>query len=197
MFRQSIVALIAAVSLASFAGRADTDAPESEPDQLLFSYRLGFGGRTVEGAAHELEWSLRALAGNSGRLLLRIPVAALSTGHSRLDEALRRAMGEPGAMLELEGIATSTGSSPALFTGTLRLHGISHPLRMILSYSRAGEQLAVSSRFELDLDAFEVALPVLDGVRASPQIPIEFSALLSAHPGAVASGGFVRPTAAE
>ena len=85
--------------LLAVAGAAAGD----EPDQALITYEATVGERRISGVARALEWSATALAPDSARVQLRVPVAAFDSGHPEFDALLRAALqSELHPFLEVE-----------------------------------------------------------------------------------------------
>jgi len=188
MLRSSLL-VSALVLLAAAPLRAQET--ESDPDQLTLRYSGQAGRRAVNGVAHKLEWSVVALQGGAVRVSLRVPVDAFESGDPGVDARLQQALESARfPFVEVDGIA-QTLSLPVRFTGVVRLHGQTRPFAAVLSLARAGGQLAVSCSLGLDLGGFGVERPSLDGALLDPKLEVEFSALLSIQPQAIASGGFV------
>ena len=190
----STAAALTAAAIAAFvAAPARAQSFDSEPDQLVLKYTATAGAHAVSGFSHQLEWSVIALPGGSAKVMLRVPLDSFESDKPALDLDLRQALeAERFPMIEVEGIA-QVGALPVRFSGTLRIHGVSQPFTALLSISRAGMQLTASSSFSIDLDAFGVARPSLEGIRHERKLDLDFSCRLSLHPQAVVSGGFVRP----
>ncbi len=188
MLRNCILAS-ALVLLAAAPSRAQE--AESDPDQLVLRYTGQAGRRALTGVAHKLEWSVVSLQGGAVRVSLRVPLDAFESGDPGVDAKVQEALESARfPLVEVDGIA-QTLALPVRFNGVVRLHGQTRPFAAVLSLARAGGQLAVSCSLALDLEAFGVARPWLDGAQLERNLEVEFSALLSIQPQAIASGGFV------
>jgi polyisoprenoid-binding protein YceI len=194
--RSIAVVSLLATALVSLPARSQSVDPD--PDQLVLKVTGQAGSRAVTSVSRKLEWNVRAMAGGSAKVALRVPVASFESAQPGVDAELSKALhAERYPNIEIEGVVQGGFAAPARFVGTIRFHGHTQPFTALLSLTRAATQLAVSTQLAIDLDSFGVDLPQISGSRLERNVNIDFSVLLSLHPQAVVSGGFISPAAAS
>ena len=192
--RSIAVVSLLATALVSLPARSQS----ADPDQLILKVTGQAGSHAVTSVSRKLEWNVLAMAGGSAKVALRVPVASFESSQPGVDAELSKAFhSERYPNIEIEGVVQGGSAKPARFVGTLRFHGHTQPFTALLSLTRAATQLAVSTQLVIDLDSFGVDRPQISGSRLERNVDIDFSVLLSLHPQAVVSGGFISPAAAS
>ena len=167
-------------ALLAVAARADDFDLMVESDQVLITVDAQAGARQISAVSRSLEWQIVALGEDRAQVRLRVPIGSFDSGHGAIDQLVREAAGwtrNPKA--EIAGEV-----SGGRFTGTLLVNGIARPVSMPVEVKRAGDQLVVHTRFNIDLRDFGLAVPPLDG-----SAMVEFVAMLHASPRAAFAGG--------
>jgi polyisoprenoid-binding protein YceI len=162
---------------------AATAAGASTPKQAQVQYLLDAGGKHIEGASRELEWSMVVLTDGSLAVHLLVPMDSLASNDAEFDAALRKAIDSHGQpFLEVLGIARR-----GRFEGTLRVGDVRKPVSLAVETTREDGVVAATVKTTVDPTLCGIVVP---GLGANTALTVTFRVAASGN--AVLAGGSTR-----
>jgi len=155
------IALPLAVLLAAASARAERRW-SVEPGQTLVS----MDAAQFSAFSYGLNGELEEQDDGAVRLLLRIPLATLTTGDSALDRSVPR---EGELVLDLSG--RPSGDESIDFEGTITVHEVAKPVKFRLSVARSEAVIFGHAVVTVHLRDFGIAVPA--AARDSARIEVD------------------------
>ena len=170
--RTKFIAMFAPVAiLIPFA--ADAQLTRSGSPDLSFVAK-GTAGLTITGKTSEL-----SVTDNSRSVVVKVPLDGLATGISLRDKHMKdylEASKYPAA--ELEVVRSSIKfpgpgqEASADADGTLKLHGVSRPVKVHYRAKRNGDTYAVNGSLHVNMNDYEIKVPSYLGITVKPDVDV-------------------------